>query len=402
MSKKSTEREGAEETRVIDATTGPPGRPPVDPAIDALAAEQAGAAHAGEYDRHSFIEGVIPGYPRFLRARLSARQARTEIEQLDEEELAADNVRRAAGNHREAAEDHARLEEQASDQETLCDSLAVSLEARRAGHRRNEPVWITRAWSIGVVVVAFVLEVPWSYFALQELGESTAATVAMAGVFGATGVVLAELCGVFAAKLRDGEVSRRGLAAAIAGSVTVLGMLGFFLATVRTAYLAAPITGPGGVRLPSGLATFHLGRPTVLVGWLAVNVGMWIAVAVIGFFHYAPELASYQRARGARDELRRALVVSATRLTDTEVALADAKQRMANVALKWGHHRDELGAEEQTHEHCWAAGLAHAKADPAFTTALEAHRVDPLAPPAGIAPLRSVPDESGSDEERPA
>jgi hypothetical protein len=223
-----------------------------------------------------------------------------------------------------------------------------------------------------VPLVGLAIETPWSFFALRVLGESNLATVTMAVVFGWAGVLLAHLSGVLVRYARAGA-RRSRLAAAIACGAC-LGVVALFLAAVRTAALAAPVVTATGQTLPSGLTAFNLDRNLVFAGWLAVNLGLWLTVAVLAYLRHNPHVVAHQRARAKEDSAEFAHVGAVANAKDAEQAVANSESAKEASREMWKAYRAELTAFGRELEDLYQHSLAFGKASPEFTTALELHR----------------------------
>jgi hypothetical protein len=253
-----------------------------------------------------------------------------------------------------------------------------------------------------VPIVALLVEVPWSFFALEVLGETTFATLAMAVVFGWVGVLLAHLAGVMARHARSAARHSWYVVAAVCS--TCLLPVGVFLADVRFSALAAPVVTSTGQTLPSGLSQYHLSHAMVFLGWLAVNLGLWIAVGTLGYLHTNPHVAAYRRARAAADAADVAYRQAAALVTDAEVAVENALSRKTTCAAKWEDYRAELAAFSGELEAIYLRALATGMGEVEFTTAVEVNvrdadkQEEEQAPAAGLG-LVPPPDETGRDED---
>jgi len=100
MSRRTTRRGRGEQvpperTMTIDATAGPPWRPPSAPAIDENYAEQAGGVDASSRDEHNFVDGTAPLYARVLVEHYNAQVAQSRIGEAEDREMADDHVANA-------------------------------------------------------------------------------------------------------------------------------------------------------------------------------------------------------------------------------------------------------------------------------------------------------------------
>lgn len=367
--------------RTIDVPAGPPNQAAHDQAAHRLAAEQAGLADAAAhiYDQFSFLPGITALYIRDLRADVHALIERAKTEEVDDTEIADEFVRAAQRAKKSAEVDHRaatdRRDRARNDRDyhrrVLLGEDPTTGNAWRAPHRIGEPPWVGRAWSIGIPAIGLVIEIPWSYYALQVLGEPDAATFAMAVVFGWAGVLLAHLAGVQARHARAG--ARTARYGAVAACVAALGVVGAFLAAVRTAALAAPIITKTGKRLPSGLELYHLHRATVFAGWIAVNLGMWLAVGLLAHLHHNPHVIAHHRANTTATTTETETDRAETELADADAAVNNTLTRRTNCHLKWATYRDSLNNLAEQLEAIYFRALATGTADPNFTTAIEAH-----------------------------
>ena len=359
-------------TRVVDMSAGPPSRPHSDPGIDDLVAEHEGTKDSALYDRDSFVDGTDPLTVQAIKARYSARVASSQREEPDDEEVQSRIVADASTALVVA---HARYErtdadlKQATDER---DELAREVLDAGGASRRREPARLTVASMLGIPAGGLAVETPWSYFALQVLGEPTLATVAMAVLFGALGVLLSEIGGVTLRRARHSEGAERVAMAGIAVVATlVLVVLGVFLADLRTAYLATPLAGT----TKSGLSIFGLSKSLVFFGWFAANMGLWLAIGVVAYLRHVPGLRALQRADTRVEVLTDELAARHMEVAECVASLDQARVRLEHVPGLWDAHRLTLYHETLRSIALYRRGLAHAKADPEFTTALEQHEL---------------------------
>jgi hypothetical protein len=367
---------------VIDAASGPSTQPPVDRAALRDLAWQQGSADAarGIYDKHGFLAQAPMQYLRVLRAFIASRLREADREQRDDEklsdifirnakatvartkelyDLALDGLRRAKAQR----EYHEKILRGEGDSDT---------RGWKDAARINESRLTTRVLTFGVPLVGLVIETPWSYFALEVLAETTVATIAMAVIFGWAGVLLAHLAGV-EAKNAKAEGQRRRFSLVLA-CTACLGMVAMFLAMIRTAALAAPVVTPDGQSLPSGVSLFHLNRTAVFLGWLAVNVGLWLAVAILAYQHRNPHVIAYQRAQAKEIEASHSRTEASHMATDAREALSNALSFKDTCLQEWSDHKDSLREFGTELEEVYVHALVFGVANPEFTTAVEIHR----------------------------
>jgi hypothetical protein len=327
------------------------------------------------YDKFSFMPGIVPLFLREVRANLAARSAQSQREEKDDLELADDFLREAhmkkewadraladAGETRVRAHENRDYHRGVLCGEHGCDPVW------RAPERLDESRRTTLMWSL-VPIIGLLVEVPWSFFALQVLGETTFATLAMAVVFGWVGVLLAHLAGVMARHAR--LAARRSWYAVAAVCAACLLPVGVFLADVRFSALAAPVVTATGQTLPSGLSQYHLSHDVVFLGWLAVNLGLWVAVGVLAYLHTNPHVAAYRRAKSTADAADVAYDEAAALATDAEAAVANALACREMCAKKWDDYRSELVAFTDELEAIYLRALATGMGEVEFTTAIE-------------------------------
>jgi hypothetical protein len=366
------------ETRVVDASAGPPTQPPFDRAAARLEAEQAGMADARMYDRWSFTSGVIPTYVRRLRHRIGQLIEASCREELDDRELQQEFVGAANARRTQAAEEletTRRISKLAGElKEHLRRVLRgqePELAAWAAPDRIGESSRKTKVLQALVPASSLLLDGAWAYYALQVLGESTGATLAMALVFGCAGVLVAHLAGVLVRQARaGGGHGRRGLVALSITLLTALTAMALFLADVRLGYLEAPIL-VAGHSLPSGISQYHLSSALVLFGWLAVNLALWLGVGYLAYEHHNPYVRAYQRACVSADAADADCAQREAALTTANHALMDAIARWEDVPAKWEAYRRDLRELRAELVEIWKGALAGAVGDPEFTTALE-------------------------------
>jgi len=377
----------------IDATAGPPWRPPSAPAIDQNYAEQAGGVDASSRDEHNFVDGTAPLYARVLVEHYNAQVAQSRIGEAEDREMADDHVANAEASLVESVSGCADLQTNIEHEREAQAKLIEQVDGHGGLHRRNERPRVTVLWLVLVPVIALGVEVPWSYFALRVLGEGTYATMSMAVLFGFLGALLAELCGVTLRELRvASRSSRRGWATLAASAGLVLAVVAWFLATLRTAYLAAPMATSQGTVMPSGLERFHLSGQLVTVGWLAVNFGLYLGVASLTYLHFVPGLRGLQRADRTLADLERRLPGATRTVVVAAERVRLAKIRLEDVPAKWQAHRDVLHAEMWSAIDWWYLGNIRKKNDPAYTTAAEHHVPFP-----GIDRAPSMTEEKDDD-----
>ena len=363
--------------RVVDTPAGPPTQPEHDRAAHRLLACQTGLADAAArlYDKFSFMPGIVPLFLREIRANLKARSAQSQREEKDDLELADDFIRdarmdkeRADRTVADAGETRARAHEDRDyHRGVLCGEPGCD-PAWRAPERLEESRRTTLIWLM-VPIVALLVEVPWSFFALEVLGETTFATLAMAVVFGWVGVLLAHLAGVMARHARSAARHSWYVVAAVCS--TCLLPVGVFLADVRFSALAAPVVTSTGQTLPSGLSQYHLSHGIVFLGWLAVNIGLWVGIGVLAYLHTNPHVAAYRRARSAADAADVAYYEAVASAIDAEVAVANALARRTICTGKWEDYRAELVAFTDELEAIYLRALATRMGEVEFTTAVE-------------------------------
>ena len=367
--------ESAQSTRIVDASAGPPTQPRFDRAAARLEAEQAGIADARTYDRWSFTPGVLPSYVRQLGRRIAELVEGSRREELDDRELQQEfvgsaNARRTrAVEELETAGQARKLAHELNEYlRSVLRGLEPELAAWAAPERIDESSRRTRLLVVLVPIVGLLVDGAWAYYALQVLGESSGATLAMALVFGCAGVLVAHLAGVLVRQARARD--SRGRRTLIALSITLLTAVALFLAEVRLGYLEAPMIVAGHA-LPSGIAQYHLSSVLVLLGWLAVNLALWLGVAFLAYEHHNPYVRAYQRACVRADEADAECASKEEAVTAADHALTDALTRWADVPAKWEAYRCDLRELRAELTEVWKRALAGAVGDPEFTTALE-------------------------------
>jgi hypothetical protein len=397
--------------RIVDTPAGPPTQPEHDRAAHRLVAWQTGLADSAArlYDKFSFIPGIPPLFLREIRANLTARIRESQRKEKDDLELADDFTRDARKAKEladraltDAAATRACAHEDLDHHHDVLCGIEGCDPAWLAPERLEESPRTALLWAL-VPVVGLLVEIPWSYYALQVLGETTFATLAMAIVFGWAGVLLAHLAGVMARHAcAAGRRSWYGIAAACA---ICLIPVGIFLANVRFSALASPLVTAAGQTLPSGLSQFHLSHAAVFAGWIAVNIGLWVALGILSYLHTNPYVAGYRRAKLAAEATDAACDEAAALAVDAEAAVANALARRETCAGKWQDYRDELAAFTDELEAIYLRALATGMGNAEFTTNVEVNVGDAEQPGKRQSPApgpRSVRSLDGTEPDEDA
>ena len=351
--KKAPEAESGSTTVIVDAPAGPPSQPPLDRATLRLTVWQQGLADVanGVVDVHRFISIAPLQYLRVLRSQASswlhdADRSRREDEKLSH--VFIRNARTRVTQTKDLLQATVDWLTKATAQRHLHEKILLGEgepETRgwKASDRMTESPRTTKLLAWGLPGVALLVETPWGYFALQELGEAAIPTVAMAFIFGFVGVLLAHVAG---SQMKEGKVSGhlrpKLIAAAALGGCLVL--IGLFLASVRTAALAAPTVTAGGQSVPSGLSMFHLSQRTVFLGWLSVNVGIWLAVGILANRFHNPHVGAYQRAKAEEEAATQSKNAAESAVTDAEEGLDNALAFNDIGAEEWRDYMESLKA----------------------------------------------------------
>jgi hypothetical protein len=389
----------------VDSAAGPSVEVHPDRAAARLHCRQQGLADArtGLYDKFSFIGGVSTLYIRVLRKRIAQLITQADHEEQDDLNVADILITQATtgltGAEGQVNADEAEMTKAQNDvdrhMKVLLGNDPVDSDLWRAPERVGERRIVTLLLMFGIPLCGYAIEAPFTYFAFQVLAESTMATVATAGIVGFCGVVLAHLCGL-QARLGRGAARRARIRACAACAVCLVA-IGWFMASIRTAALTAPVATNSGVT-KSGLSYFGLNRATVFIGWLAVSFGLWIGVALLAYHHTNPHVSALQRACVALKRASNKVIASTTKAKYAKLRVENALTAKARLTPMWQSYRQQLTEFVDELAALYLHGLATEMADPEFTTAVEGHD-DQNARVASVLQMKFPVEPDGPDHE---
>ncbi|GAB2568314.1 hypothetical protein [Kribbella endophytica] len=230
--------------------------------------------------------------------------------------------------------------------------------------------WRDRGGSALFYLVFGGAELYFSYLALKLIGENLLHTWMMAVVVGAAVLFLPKYAGREAAFFRATR-QRRHLAV-LAGLVVLLGVVLVGLADLRTKYVFAPTTTPGGKVTPKLATTAGLDSAQLMILWLAVSMGIAAIVLVYSALRTNPHRDAYRRALIRLTKVRAQVVEQEEKRADAVSQYDDRVTDAAETDAMWARfdagHFERLAPEAIA---SYRQHLARAFADPDITTALE-------------------------------
>lgn len=365
------------ETRILDVPAGPGTGPELDPGVLRHTAEQEGIRDAAAYDTDSLL--VNTPFPYELE--LEHQRAQAEQDSIDGQQRAqqvADDIVAGAAATLVAADGAASTAQAtATDTATRRSTLHTTLTQPGPWHdpdRVHEPVWksvITSAW---VPTLAAAFEGGLNYAVLLGFNMPQTETIALAAVFSVLGVLVPHMAGVRARKFR-GQTTRQARWAR--WGLPTVGMLLLILvqgmlAGLRTGFLDAPQIDPTtGAQQPSLLSGLGVPAWLLLIGWWAVQIAISLVVAWHAEHTHNPFVAAHRRSVRADNTAQAALTQARAGAEQARLALDAAHTNRDRVTTQFQAQRDRYRALTEQALQLYGRAMARAKADPAFTSAME-------------------------------